>query len=95
MHLLLFLTLASTNRLRGYTIRVSNDSNVPPSKICYKDPNNATLPNIIENACVAKSQYVWFYQTHTAYGDYSPMLEICEVKIYGKHNLFYQQIFRI
>ena len=75
---------ANTIRLRGYSIRVSNDS-VVPARTCYTDPGNVLLPTIIENECVATSQYVWFYQTHTASGEYSPILEICEVQIFGKH----------
>nr|XP_022312100.1 uncharacterized protein LOC111117327 isoform X1 [Crassostrea virginica] len=73
---------ANTKRLRGYSIRVSNDSDVP-AMTCYTDTGNVLLPTIIENECVATSQYVWFYQTHTASGDNSPILEICEVQIFG------------
>ena len=75
----------STIRLRGYSIRVSNDSDVPPSAICYSDPGNVNLPTVIENECVATAQYVWFYQTTKVYNEKSPMLEICEVQIFGKH----------
>ena len=75
---------ANTIRLRGYSIRVSNDSDVP-ARTCYTDPGNVLLPTIIENECVATSQYVWFYQTHTAPDVNSPILEICEVQIFGKH----------
>ena len=73
-----------TRRLQGYTIRVSNDSDAP-ADTCYTDPGKINLPSILVNECVATSQYVWFYQTHTAQGDHSPILEICEVQIFGKH----------
>ena len=76
-----------TKRLRGYSIRVSNDSDAP-AETCYSDPGNVNLPTILVNECVATSQYVWVYQTHTAPGEYSPILEICEVQIFGKYNSF-------
>ena len=80
-----------TRRLRGYSIRVSNSSDAP-ADTCYTDPGNVTLKTILENECVATSQYVWFYQTHTANGDHSPILEICEVQIFGKHNSFLRPV---
>ena len=76
-----------TKRLQGYSIRVSNDSDAP-AETCYTDPGNVHLLTILENECEATSQYVWFYQTHKASSEYSPILEICEVQIFGKHNSF-------
>lgn len=73
-----------TRRLRGYSIRVSNNSDAP-AETCYSDPNNVSLPTILVNECETTAQYVWFYQTHTTPGEYSPILEICEVKIFGKY----------
>ena len=78
---------ALIRRLRGYSIRVSNDSDAP-AETCYTDPGNVPLLTILENECVETSQYVWFYQNHTAYGDFSPILEICEVQIFGKYYSF-------
>ena len=80
-----------TRRLRGYSIRVSNSSDAP-AETCYTDPGNVNLPTILENECEATSQYVWFYQTHTAYGEKSPILEICEVQIFGKHAALLQAL---
>ena len=76
-----------TKRLQGYSIRVSNES-YAPAEACYTDPGNVHLLTILENECVETSQYVWFYQNHTVYGEYSPILEICEVQIFGKYNSF-------
>ena len=73
---------------------MSNVSDAP-AETCYSDPGNVHLPTILLNECVATSQYVWFYQTHTALGEYSPILEICEVQIFGKHIEFLQAFLMI
>nr|XP_022311339.1 receptor-type tyrosine-protein phosphatase alpha-like isoform X2 [Crassostrea virginica] len=72
-----------TKRLPGYSIRVSNDTNVPPPEsICYQDPGNTVLDNILQNDCERTAQYVWIYQNNKL--DYPcPMLEICEVQVFG------------
>ena len=93
-YITLFLAIAGgifTRRLQGYSIRVSNSSKAP-AETCYTDPGNVNLPIILENECVATSQYVWFYQTHTASGENSPILEICEVQIFGKHIALLQAV---
>ena len=73
----------NTVRLPGYSIRVSNDSNVPSKElICYQDPGKSDLSNIIQKDCERTAQYVWIYQDNTLNGP-CPMLEICEVEIYG------------
>ena len=73
-----------TTRLPGYSIRVSNDSALPsPESICYQDPGNPIQMILIENNCEMTGQFVWIYQNHTLHGK-SPILEICEVKVFGK-----------
>nr|XP_022312103.1 receptor-type tyrosine-protein phosphatase U-like [Crassostrea virginica] len=72
----------NTIRLRGYSIRVSNGTNVPPAESsCYTDPGGTTLPTIIENSCIATARYIWFYQPNK--NNVVPMLEICEVQVFG------------
>ena len=52
-----------TERLRGYSILVSNDTVLTPSESsCYTDPGNFTLPNIIEKNCERTARYAWIYQ---------------------------------
>nr|XP_022311497.1 uncharacterized protein LOC111116787 isoform X2 [Crassostrea virginica] len=76
-------TSVSTIRLREYSIRVSNDTTLPlPESSCYTDPGNVTLPTIIEKDCERTARYVWFYQDK-GNGDEVPMLEICEVQVFG------------
>nr|XP_022311328.1 protein draper-like isoform X2 [Crassostrea virginica] len=73
----------NTIRLRGYSIRVSNDTALPPPESsCYSDPGNVTLPTIIEKDCERTASYVWFYQDK-GNGHEVPMLEICEVQVVG------------
>nr|XP_022312542.1 protein draper-like isoform X1 [Crassostrea virginica] len=73
----------STIRLRGYSIRVSNDTTLPPPESsCYTDPGNVTLPTIIEKNCERTVRYVWIYQGNALEGD-CPILEICEVQVFG------------
>ena len=72
-----------TKRLQGYSIRVSNDSNVPPPEsICYQDPGNTVLDSILQNDCERTAQYIWIYQNNTFFGQ-CPILEICEVQVFG------------
>ena len=85
---------AFTRRLQGYSIRMTNSSDAP-AKTCYTDANNVKLPTILVNKCETTAQYVWFYQTNTAPGEYSPILEICEVQIFGKHFKFLQAFLMI
>ena len=73
----------STIRLRGYSIRVSNDTALPESS-CYTDPGNVTLPTIIEKDCERTARYVWIYQNTRKSGE-TPMLEICEVQVFGMY----------
>nr|XP_022311501.1 uncharacterized protein LOC111116789 isoform X2 [Crassostrea virginica] len=73
----------NTKRLRGYSIRSSNDTALPSSgSSCYRDPGNVTLPTIIEKDCERTARYVWIYQNNTLDGA-CPMLEICEVQVFG------------
>lgn len=71
----------NTVRLPGYSILVSNES--WPNSSCYRDPKSRNLPSVIENECRATTQYIWFYQSYVSAIDCAPMLEICEVQVYG------------
>lgn len=68
-------------RLPGYSILFSNAS--WPNLSCYKDPKSQNLSSIIEKECRATTQYIWFYQPYKSPDDCAPMLEICEVQVYG------------
>ena len=47
-----------TKRLPEYSIRVSNDTNVPPREsICYQDPGNTLLDSILQNDCKKKIKH--------------------------------------
>lgn len=77
--------LGNTMRLWGYSIRVSNNSDVPPGStdVCFTDNKTHILPTVIQEECKKSTRYIWFYQMH--FRDYfAPILEICEVMIYGK-----------
>ena len=57
--------IPGTRRLPGYSIRVSNDTNVPPPEwICYQDPENTVLDNILQNDCERTAQYVDLSEQH-------------------------------
>lgn len=76
----------NTIRLRGYSIRVSNTSNVSPIKstsACFIDDMSHILPTVIQEDCKKTTRYVWFYQPHVRDAKV-PVLEICEVQIFGK-----------
>ncbi|XP_065939417.1 receptor-type tyrosine-protein phosphatase epsilon isoform X2 [Magallana gigas] len=76
----------STIRLRGYSICVSNTTNVSLSSTdaCFTDDMSHTLPTVIQEDCKRTTRYIWFYQPKVRSGDDSvPILEICEVQIFG------------
>lgn len=79
----------NTVRLRGYSLRVSNNTTVPSlESSCYTDPGKNTLPTIIEEDCEKTSRYLWIYQSKKPFNlDICPILEICEVQVFGKLNL--------
>eukprot|EP00105_Crassostrea_gigas_P019607 XP_011438156.1 PREDICTED: multiple epidermal growth factor-like domains protein 11 [Crassostrea gigas] len=74
----------NTERLRGYSIRVSNSSDVPPGSTdaCFTDDTSATLLTLIQEECTKTTRYVWFYQPHKRDSS-SPILERCEVQVFG------------
>lgn len=72
-----------TKRLPGYSIRLSNTSDLSTASSCYQDPGNSVLPDLLEEECHMTGQFVWIYQNNTLDGN-CPMLEICEVQIFGK-----------
>lgn len=64
---------------------MSNDTNVPPvESSCYTAPENVILPEIVEEDCEKTARYIWIYQNNNPDGDKSPIVTICEVKIFGK-----------
>lgn len=75
----------NTARLKGYSIRVSNVSNIAANATvaCFNDHSSSTLKTIIQKECKKTTRYIWFYQRQKHYTD-SPVLEICEVEVYGK-----------
>lgn len=77
----------STERLRGYSIRVSNSSNVHllagSTDLCFTDDMSHTLPTVIQEDCKRTTRYVWFYQPNNR-DSIAPILEICEVQVFGK-----------
>lgn len=76
-------------RLRGYSFRVSNDTTeTPPESSCYTDPGNVTLNTTVEQDCEKTIRYIWIYQSKKPYHlDICPILEICEVQVFGKLKL--------
>ncbi|XP_061190208.1 multiple epidermal growth factor-like domains protein 6 [Saccostrea echinata] len=83
-------TALNTIRLRGYSIKISNSTNLSHAQTCYSDPGNQVLPTVLTNDCRGTSRFVWFYTTNVLYsGDTVPMLEICEVQIFGCQTGFY------
>lgn len=78
----------STLRLRGYSIRVSNTSDVFPGNstdVCFTHDSSRMSQTIIQEDCKRTTRYIYFYQTHaTDSRNGAPILEICEVEIFGK-----------
>lgn len=75
----------NTIRLRGYSLRVSNKTNVPPKESsCYTDPGNVTLPTSVEEDCEKTTRYIWIHQSNKPNDEKCPILEICEVQVFGK-----------
>ncbi|XP_078330011.1 receptor-type tyrosine-protein phosphatase alpha-like [Crassostrea virginica] len=71
-------------RLPGYSIRVSNDSTTrPPKFICYQDKRKTISETVITNDCKSTGQFVWVYQNNTKSNETCPILEICEIQVFG------------
>lgn len=83
-------TDTKTTRLPGYSIRVSNESTLTSALICYQDPGNTTLPDIIEKECHMTGQFIWLYQDNIMLGP-CPMLELCEVQIFGRFRIYWNR----
>lgn len=74
----------NTERFRGFLIRVSSDTNEPPPQsTCYTDPGNVQLNITTEAECEGIARYIWIFQSNKADRDRCPILEICEVQIFG------------
>lgn len=70
----------------GYSIRVSNDSTErPPLSICYQDTRETIGESEIENDCKTTGRFVWVYQNNTKDSEPCPILEICEIQVFGKY----------
>ena len=41
------------------------------------------MSTVIERDCEKTAKYVWIYQDHISPGDICPILEICEVQVFG------------
>lgn len=77
----------NTIRLRGYSIRVSNTSDVSSGSTseCFTDDMSHILPTVIQEECKRTARYVWFYQLQKQeWNNKVPILEICEVQVFGK-----------
>lgn len=88
----------STQRLKGYSIRVSNTSDVTPGStdVCFADDRSSTLPTLINQDCEVSARYVWFYQTNVYEStNHVPILEICEVQVFGKLTRIMSSIYTI
>lgn len=81
-----------TTRLRGYSIRVSNTTNVSPvsTYVCFTDDKSRKISTIIQDNCMETARYVWFYQRQN-HNSFAPILEICEVQVFGKLTVFDSQ----
>uniref|UniRef100_K1PU10 Zinc finger protein 60 n=1 Tax=Magallana gigas TaxID=29159 RepID=K1PU10_MAGGI len=78
------------SRLPGFSIRLSNDTTVPtPLSSCYTSLQSNDMPTVIERACEKTTRYVWIYQDHISPGDECPILEICEVQVFGCETGYY------
>ncbi|XP_056003136.1 receptor-type tyrosine-protein phosphatase epsilon-like isoform X2 [Ostrea edulis] len=72
----------NTERFVGYTIRISNDTAIPPQEICFRHNLNQRIPIPTLNDCVGTARYVWFYKDRPVPQE-GVILEICEVQISG------------
>uniref|UniRef100_K1QV61 Multiple epidermal growth factor-like domains 11 n=1 Tax=Magallana gigas TaxID=29159 RepID=K1QV61_MAGGI len=78
----------NTIRLREYFILFSNVSTLSEARVCYSQPPGVIDTTILEEDCQSTARYIWFYQNKTFEGPV-PMLEICEVQVFGCETGFY------
>ncbi|XP_056003127.1 neurogenic locus notch homolog protein 1-like isoform X2 [Ostrea edulis] len=77
----------NTKRLQGFSIRLSNTTIPVPSDTCYQDPDDQTLPVVLERKCGGEARYVWFYTNRN--NNDGVFLEICEVEVFGCQSSYY------
>lgn len=77
-------------RLPGYSILFSNES--WPNSSCYRNQNSSGIRTVNFKKCRAITQYLWFYQQYKPNNDCAPILEICEVEVFGMF-LFFSSLF--
>lgn len=81
-----------TKRFLGFSLYVSNTTNISDGTLCYKDTSftTDTIPAIFNTTCHTYGQYVIYYNerfSDTAYPEgYSLYAwnEICELEVFGK-----------
>lgn len=82
----------STGRLKEYFILVSNVFTLAETHVCYTQPPGFINTSILEEDCQSTARYLWFYQNKTFDGG-SPMLEICEVQVFGMISVSLPRLF--
>ncbi|XP_078330826.1 uncharacterized protein LOC144624752 [Crassostrea virginica] len=83
----------STNigRLRGYVIQVVNgtDSPMNMADVCFTDSRTVYNSTILLDECKRTTRFIVIYQNHKSKYDSAPILEICEVQVYGCETGYY------
>lgn len=90
-----------TKRFLGFSLYVSNTTNISDGTLCYKDTSftTDTIPAIFNTTCHTYGQYVIYYNERlsgTTYPEgYSLYAwnEICELEVFGKKRTFFFILF--
>ena len=77
---MLFVFFLTENyRFNGYRIEIHGDS----SSVCYQDTSEPYPDLYQNNTCIGTGREVRIVQTHSAPELLGPLLELCEVEVYG------------
>ena len=78
-----FFFLTDNYRFKGYRIEIHGNN----SFVCYQDTSEPYPDLYQNNICIGSGRAVRIVQTHSAPGIWGPLLELCEVEVYGNEIL--------
>lgn len=86
-----------TKRFLGFSLYVSNTTNISDGTLCYKDTSftTDTIPAIFNTTCHTYGQYVICYNERLSVSTYPEGYslyawnEICEMEVFGKKRTFF------
>ena len=83
----------SASRLLGFSIHVSNTTNIRDAVVCFRDTQNnmSTIPALYDLDCHVIGRYLFYFNVRIPSYRYPPgysryaFADICEIEVYGRY----------